>query len=622
MKVGNKLSIAVIVVALAMAFYHMTSTQVLLQSAIGHLNTHLGFCLFLLFLAAAAGSEGKIRRLWSLVLALLALLATGYVQVLWPELQMRAYFNTPTDLIIGVLLIILVLEATRREFGLILPVLAIIVVLYPFIGHILPEPLHCHSLGLTRTISNLSIGLAAGIYGRVLPVSANFIFLFVVFGGILRATGGTTFFLQLARLVAGKLQGGPGMMAVVSSAAVGSIIGSAAANVAVTGSFTIPLMKKVGYKPEQAAGIEAAASNGGQIMPPVMGLVAFGMAGLTGIPYINIIAMAVLPAILYFFCTGAYVYLRAGQLGIGKMSGEKVEVRELLLSAPSFLVPFTVIIILLVMGYSVMYVAFWAIISSIVVSLVRKKTRPSLGAFINGFAQGARAGAGIGATTACVGLMMATFTMSGLGVKLASGIDTWSGGYLLPALAIVWVMCILLGFGGPSLVAYIIVSIFAVPALLKMGVVFEIAHFFVMFIAVFAFITPPVAMVSLIAAKLAGATYIKSAIESTKVAAAGFLLPFMFIYCPILLLQPQEPLWEVIGVLACVTSLLALQIGFVGYYMRECRLGERILAIAAGAVLLAFLPLQSYVLFFIGVALFALLTLSQWRKSKGGMRYP
>lgn len=611
--VQRKAKIAVVAVALGMVLYHLVSSQVLLQSTIAHLNTHLGFCLFLVFLAGFAESKGRMGCILCLVLALLSLVATGYVQVLWPELQLRAYFNTTTDLIIGVLLIILALEATRRELGLILPLFAIIVVVYPFIGRLLPEPLHCICLGLPHLISKLSIALESGVYG-FLNISVSYIFLFIVFGGILRAMGATDFFLHIGRLVAGKLQGGPALMAVVSSGTVGSIIGSAAANIAITGSFTIPLMKKVGYKPEQAAGIEAAASNGGQIMPPIMGMVAFGMAGLTGIPYINIIAMAILPAILYFLCCFVYVYLRARQLDIGTMAGEKVKIRELLLSSPSFIIPFIVVIFLLTEGYTVMYVAFWAIISSIVVALIRKRNRPSLGAFIDGFAKGARTGAGIGASVAVAGLIAATFTMSGLGVKLSSGIEAWSGGHLLLGLMIVWVICVVLGFVGVALTGYIVVSIFAVPAMSHLGVPFEISHFFVMFIAVFAFITPPVAVVALIAARLAGATYIKSAIEATKVAIAGFLLPFMFIYCPILLLQPQQPLWEVVAVLACIVSLFALQVAFVGCYIRKCSLVERILASASAILLLVFLPLQSYLLFLAGIALFALLTLLQWKK--------
>jgi len=609
----NKAYILVVIIGSAMALYHLVSTQVILQAAKAHFNTHLGFCLLLLYLDIFTKTKDKFRRLWPLALALLSLIATGYVQIYWPELEDRAYFNTHLDLVIGVLLVVLVLEATRREFGLILPVITLLIVLYPFVGKSFPEPFRCQTLDLDQNISNLSIGLQNGIYGIVLPTSANFIFLFVLFGGVLQGLGGTKFFMLFARIVGDKMQGGPGMMSVISSSLVGSITGSAAANVAITGSFTIPLMKKVGYKAEHAAAIEAAASNGGQIMPPVMGIVAFGMAGITGIPYLTIIIMAVIPALLYFWAVGLYVYFRAGQLNIKAISEEGVDIKELLFSLPSFITPFIVILALFIKGYSVMYVAFWAIVSSVIVSFLRKD-RPSIGQIIQGFVRGARAGAGIGVSAACVGLIMATVTMSGLGVKLSSGIQAWSGGYLFPALIIIAAICVLMGFGGPSLTAYFIVSMFAAPALLKMGIGFEQAHFFVMFFAVFAFLTPPVALVALIASKLAEASYMKSAIEATKAAIGGFIIPIMFIYCPILLLQPQEPFGAVLGIIAAVICLLGLEVAFVGYYLVNCSVLERVFAGVGGISLLVFFIVKSQILFLVGVILCVLVTLSQWRK--------
>ena len=613
----NKAYLLVVIAGLAMALYHMTATQVILQAAKAHLNTHLGFCLLLVFLGsfAASKSENKFLRFWPLILAIVAFACALYVQILWPEIENRSYFNSPLDLVVGVILVLLVLEATRRDFGWIMPALTILVVLYPFVGKYFPEPFRCQALDWDQTISNLGIGLQNGIYGIVLPTSANYIFLFVLFGALLQALGGTKFFMLLAKMVAGRMQGGPGMMAVVSSSLVGSITGSAAANVAITGSFTIPLMKKVGYKAEHAAAIEAAASNGGQIMPPIMGIVAFGMAGITGIPYITIISMALIPALLYFWAAGLYVYFRAGQLNISGIDEkeEKIEIKELLYSMPAFVGPFIVILFLLIKGYSVMYVAFWAIICSIVISFL-KKDRPTLDQLIQGFVKGARAGAGIGASAACVGLIMATVTMSGLGVKLSSGIQDWSGGHLFPALIIIAVICVVMGCGGPSLTAYFIVSMFAVPALRKMGIGFEQAHFFTMFFAVFAFLTPPVAIVALIAAKLAGASYIKSAFEATKAAIGGFIIPFMFVYCPVMLMQPQDPLSAGVGLLSGILCMFVLEVAFVGYFMTNCSALERLTALAVAVCLMLFFILNSYLLFVIGIAGCGLVIFIQRRK--------
>jgi len=616
----DKVPLSVTVVGLAMACYHMVYTQVFLQATKPHLNTHLGFCLVLVVLDQLTKAKTKWSRIWLFFLILLSLLSVAYVQLNWQALEERAYFNTTFDLIIGVILIVLVLEATRRSFGLILPVLAIVVVLYPFIGKSLPEPFRCTAYSLDQTISNLSIGLANGIYGIVLPTSANYIFLFVLFGALLQSLGGSRFFMLLARALAGRMQGGPGMMAVMSSALVGSITGSAAANVAITGSFTIPLMKKVGYKPEHAAAIEAAASNGGQIMPPVMGIVAFGMAGLTGIPYLKIITMAVIPALLYFWAAGLYVRFRSAQLRIGALSdGEEVDLKQLLITLPSFVTPFVIILILLIKGYSVMYVAFWAIMSTIAVSFIQRD-RPSLRDIVEGFVNGARAGAGIGASAACVGLIMATFTMSGLGVKISIGIQSWSGGSFFLALLIIAGLCVLMGCGGPSLTAYFIVSIFGVPALTKMGMAFEQAHFFTMFFAVFAFLTPPVAVVALIAAKLAEADYIKAAIEATKVAIGGFLIPFMFAYAPVLLFQQQELSSAVMAIVASISCLLAFEISFVGYFSSKCDFFERFIALMSGISLFCFFILNKQLLFITGLSLLAFVILIQIHKKKGLIR--
>ena len=600
-------------VALAMVIYHMVYTQVLLQGSVEHYNTHLGFALLLVFLTSIESSKRKGWRIFAATLALLSLAATVYIQIFLEDLQLRVWFGTTTDIIIGAILILLVLEAARQAIGWFIPILTIAVVLYPFFGSHLPEPFHTTSYGFTRTISNLSISLNNGVFGPVLPTSANYVFLFIVFGGVLQATGATKFFLELGKLAGRRFRGGPGLTAVVGSAAVGSVTGNTAANIAITGSFSIPLMKKVGYTSEQAGAIEAAASTGGQIMPPIMGIVAFGMAAITGIPYLNIIAMAIIPAILYFFCVGLYVQLRAQKLRLETVD-EEVDIKQLLSSAPLFFVPLAVIIALLVKGYTVWYVAYWAIITVVLVSLIRKQTRPRISEYIDGFVQGAKIGARVAAICCCVGLIMATLTMSGLGVKLSSGIEAWSGGHLLWSLMIVGAICVVMGLGGASFTAYVIASIFAVPALMKMGVGFEQAHFFTMFVTVFAYLTPPIAIAALIAAQMAGASYMKTAVEAVKIAIAGFLIPFMFVYCPVLILQQQEAAAAATGVIASICTLVACQVAFVGYYLVDCRPWERGLIIIAAGLLLAFLPVDNYALFIAGMVLFFLITLWQLRR--------
>src|SRR4030043_218939 len=219
----GKISVAVIIVGLAMAIYHMLYTQVYLQDNVVHLNTHLGFCLLLVFLDLFAKSKKRFQSIWLFVMVLLTLFAQGYVQLFWRELQHNAYFNTTLELVIGVIIIFLVLEATRRDFGLFLPLLSLGIVLYPFIGQHLPEPFRCTAYPVDQTISNLSIGLTNGIYGIVLPTSANYIFLFVLFGGVLQALGGTKFFVLAAKMIVRNVQGGPGLVAVIWSSIIGDL---------------------------------------------------------------------------------------------------------------------------------------------------------------------------------------------------------------------------------------------------------------------------------------------------------------------------------------------------------------------------------------------------------------
>ena len=616
MKNRKWIDIAIGFVALAMIIYHMFYTQMLIQAPTRHVVSHVGFAFLLVFLNTIKKEENKKIIYMSIVFTFLSFAANLYVHIFADDLELAGWALSNLDVIVGLVIIIMVLEATRQTFGLMMPLLTIAVIFYPFIGQHLSGPFNTIGLPIVQVVSNLSVGLTGGgIYGPAMTISANYIFLFIIFGSILQAVGATKFFMQLGRLVGSKVKGGPGLMAVVSSSAVGSITGSTAANIAITGAFTIPLMKKVGYKSEQAAAIEAAASNGGQVMPPVMGIVAFGMAGLTGIPYLKIISMALIPAILYFLSTGLYVYFWAAKLDLGKTE-EKVDIKELLLTAPMFFTPILVIIFLLTKGYTIMNVAFWSILSTIAVSMIRKETRPSFSDIIDGLIKGAGAGAGIAVMCGAIGMLLDILTMSGIGVKLSAGIETWSAGHLPFGLLIVASICILMGMGGTSLSAYIIVSVFAVPALMKIGIGLEQAHFFVVFVTIFAFVTPPVAIGALIASKLASASYVKTAVESTKVAAAGFLLPYMFIFVPVLLLQPQEPLRAVVGIIACIVILLVIQIGFVGFFRARCSVVERVSAFISALCLFIYVFTQDYKLFAVGIVIFILLAIVQILKPR------
>jgi TRAP transporter 4TM/12TM fusion protein len=618
-KSGKVLDIAVMVTGLAMALYHMVYSLYLVQDSIPHLNTHLGFSLVLVFLMKGKKDKRPLPliALW----VILTLICILYVHVLYDDLDLRAMFNTPLDLAIGIVLIIVSLEATRQVFGIVLPVLALVAMAYAFAGHLLPEPFHTMYMSWDQIIARLSIGLT-GIYGNILAVSANFIFLFMVFAALTQTTGAIEFFVQVGKLVGKKFRSGPAMAAVVTSGLVGSISGQAGANVTVTGSFTIPMMKKMGYTPEQAAAIEAAASTGGPITPPVMGVAAFLMVGITGIPYHKIIGVAILPALLYFFAAGLYVHLQAAKMDISSKP-EEIDMKELLLRAPLFFVPFLLIIALFIRAYSPMYVGFWAVISVIVLGSLRKETRPSMSKLADGIVNGAVMGAGIAGTCACIGIILAVIVFTGLGVKLPVAIETFFAGNKFMLLLTTGIISAILGMGMPASASYVVVAIVISPTLIKLGLSTLAAHFFAFFFANFSFITPPVALAPLFSSQLAKASYIKTSFETMKVGIGGFVLPFMIALFPLLMWEAAAPVFIVAGLISCFLTLIVFQVGFVGYFLTDLHIMERAVFILCGLGFMGYFYTQNLIIFSSSIILIILALFFHFikgRRTKSSLR--
>jgi TRAP transporter 4TM/12TM fusion protein len=604
------IDMAIATVGVAMAMFHLISAQHLILGGFEFQNAHLGFALLLILLAGFK-NRGRKGRLLTIAFLILSVACITYVGLLFEDLEIRAGFNTSLDLVVGVIILILVLEATRQSFGWILPAIAIIFIAYAFLGDYVPGALRGVGLAPSKVISYLSIGLS-GVYGEILSISASYIFLFVFFGAIMQVSGATGFFEQVGKIAGRRLRSGAAISSVVTSSMVGTITGSVGANIATTGSFTIPLMKRVGYKPEQAGAIEAAASSGGQIMPPIMGAAAFAMVGVTGIPYLRIAVAAIIPALLYFLVVGLYTHFQAGRMGIsGRMIGE-VDYKELLLRAPLFVIPLFAIVYCLMVGKTLMYSAFSGIMSVILLSLIREKTRVSLATWVRGFTSGALAGAEIAASCACMGLIVQTLTLTGLGMKLPALVETLSGGNVAIALSMVALISIILGCGVSTLAVYILVAMVSAPVLLKMGISMLPAHFFVFFYACFSMVTPPIGMGSIIASKLAKAKYVPTAIEAVKASVAGFILPVLIIWNPVLLLEPTpSPLRAVLGIIACLALLVSIQVLIVNYYIIAIKLWERTLS---GISLLAFLGYfvtENYIFFIVGLALFIFIGVRQ-----------
>lgn len=595
-----------------MVVYHLIYTRTLITGPIEHQNIHLVFALFLVFLR----SLQKNTKSWPLILLLilLSLVTTGYVHYFYNDLESRMGLPTRIDIIIGIILLFVSFEATRRVFGIVLPIIGLIFMTYVFLGHWLPDPFWHFPISIDLAIASYNVGFS-GMYGMALGMSANYMFLFIIFGAFLKASGATQFFIQLSTLAGRRFIGGAGMTAVISSSLVGMVTGQGSSNVAITGPFTIPLMKRVGYRSEQAAAIETVASIGGNIMPPVMGIAAFLMAEWTGVPYIEICAMAIMPAVLYYLCIALFVQLNAAKLQVARMSAQ-VDYRMMAKSAHLFLIPLTVLVVLLIKGYSLMFVSFIIPLLLFLLSLLMKETRGSLKKWVQACVDGAVTGASIGVATSVIGVVIASIDLTGIGILFPALVEQLSGGSLLVALLMVAGVTIILGCGLPPFASYLTVAMLCAPVLTNLGVPLIPTHFFLYFFATFALMTPPVAIAVLVAAPIAGASYIKASIESVKGGIIAWLLPFLVIWIPGLLLQPQEPLDMVTKIVACLMAVFFLQVSLAGYYLSALVPIERGVSGLSALSLVAFIATGSYMALVLGVTLAVFLTFWQIRKRR------
>ncbi|UCG64558.1 MAG: TRAP transporter fused permease subunit [Deltaproteobacteria bacterium] len=606
------LDIIVAALALSMVVYHVASAYYLIVDPIRHLNIHFGFCLLLVFLVALKKAKG----LWPLLLLfiLASIVVVVYVHFNCYEMQYRGGFSTTADVIIGTIAIIVAAESTRRAFGTVFVILTGLSFVYLLTGSHLPGIFVTSQFSYYQVISRVCASME-GLYGEILGISANYIFLFILFGSVLQTSGATRFFMQIGRIFSRGLAGGGALAAVVTSCLMGMVTGSIGANVATTGSFTIPLMKRMGYKPEQAGAIEAAASTGGQIMPPVMGAAAFLISGFLGISYLKVMLVALVPALLYFFCVGLYVQLQAAKMGLTSPR-EQVSIRELLLSSPLFIVPLTLLIVLLAQGHSLAYSMSPALGSVIILPLIRKETRPSLREWVHGFTEGAIRGAGIGVSCALIGVLVGALEMGGLVVKLPAAIQWLSHGYLWVGIGYTAIIAIILGLGMPTTAVYILTAVLAGPGLIRMGLPPLTAHLFAFYFGVMGSLTPPVAIAALVASQMAGTTYLRCAVECAKVGIGGFIVPFFFVSVPILLLQYQEPIGAVVGIIACIVTIVTLQAGITGYYLLSLSSAERATFFVAALTLLASVITSDHSIFAAGMSIFALAVIWQWRKRR------
>jgi len=610
---GAQKAIAIVLpaVAIAMAIYQLLYTQMLIQSPEAHLITHLGFAFIVVFLSRMLREKDKKR--WALVFALLflSLVVTCYLMIELNEiLEYRTSIPAPSDLIIGTIVIIVLLVGNWLLFGRTFTIVSLVAIVFLIFGRYLPPPFTVPAISYQRLLMWMSVelGTGKGVYGDILNMSAIYLFLFIFFGGALYAFGGTRFIIGLGRWVGSKLRSGPAMVALFGSSLLGTITGSTVANITITGSYTIPMMKRSGYSPEQAGAIETVSSNGGQITPPIMGATAFLMAGFANIPYIQIVVAAIVPALLKFTCVFFYITLTAQKMKI-RAHVEPVKGRELLLDSPLFFLPLAVLVYLLVKGFTLPYVGFWSIVTLVGVGLItsalRKEVRLGFGETLNKVVDGVRGASEIAMICGLLGVVVSAIVSSGLAIKLPLAIEDLSHGNLPIALFIAMMCSMLLGIGVPTPAAYMLVAVGAVPCLLSMGVPILAAHLFCFVSAITSHITPPIAIGALVASRIAGADYWKTAWESVKAAFAKYLLPFFFVYAPVVLLRPDAgfmpTLLQLVAILAVIFSL---QIAVSNYCFTNLKVDETIAFIIASAFSLAAVFTKDALLFSIGLVLF------------------
>lgn len=564
-------------------------------------SIHLGFALSLIFLLFPArkrhGARAKIA-FYDYILALLAIGVGLYWPIMYDDLVFRLGRVTEMDLVVGILAVILTLEATRRAVGLPITIIASVFLSYMFFGPYFPGFLRHRGQDLDAVIQ-LMFYTTDGILGTPISVSATFIFVFLLFGAFLVKTGVGMYFNDLAVSLAGHLVGGPAKVAIFSSALQGTISGSSVANVVTSGSYTIPMMKKLGYKKEFAGAVEAAASTGGQIMPPIMGAAAFLMVEfIGGITYWEIAKAAAIPAVLYFSGVWIMTHFEAKRVGLKGLTKEEMPDRKEVLKKIYLLLPIVAIIFFLLVGIPTMHAALYGILLTIIVSAFNKETRMSFNDMIHALVDGARTALAVAAATAAAGIIVGVVVKTGLGLSLANGLVSASGGNILLTLFFTMLAAIVLGMGSPTTANYVITSTIAAPAIITLLMIDEpfgaavpivvalSAHLFVFYFGIIADITPPVALAAFAASGISGGEPIKTGFIAAKLAAAAFIIPYMFVLSPSLLMI-DTTLPELAWVLTTAfTGMIAIGAGLIGFWYRKLNWFERIISFVTGLALI------------------------------------
>ena len=596
-------------IAVAMSLYHMYVAAFGPPDAVVFRGIHLMFALTLVFLLYPTRPG---RAAWRALDA--ALLALGFGFVLHILVNYDYFINriiyidplTGSDRFFAVAAVVIVLEATRRVIGWALPLTAVAFLVYAAgFTHVTPDVL----------LEQLYLS-TEGIFGSTLGVSASYVMLFVLFGAFMEKSGAGQLFMDFAMSITGHTAGGPGKVSVVSSSLFGTISGSAVANVMVDGPITIPLMKRTGFRPPFAAAVEAVASTGGQIMPPVMGAAAFVMAEFLAVPYAQVALWAAIPAVLYYVAVFFAVHFEAKRYGLaGVPKSELPKFRHVMQARGHLFIPALIVLFGLMLGYSAPLCALAGALSCLPVALLRAITREGIGwrSAVDALIDGARNTLAVAMACACAGIVIGCVTITGLGIVFTQGVVALAQSSLILALVLTALAGIVLGMGMPTTPSYIVMVSLLVPALIKLGAATPAAHMFAFYFAILSAITPPVALAVFAAAGLARTNMWLAGWESMRVAAPAYIVPFMFVYEPSLMMMGDWPT-IVTSTVSATIGVMCLAAGLIGYLSRPCSLWERAVLVVAALLLIK----PGYVSDAIGIALLAAMFVVQRMRAVRG----
>jgi len=597
--------------AVAVALFHIWVNTFGFLSETWRNSLHMGLLGALAFLMYPIAKQGsvKINLILDLFLSILILGVSVYLILAEQALYDRNEVLILPDLIFAGLAIFLVLELTRRTAGIIIPIIATLALTYIlFWGQYIDGLFYFRGLSLPRVLYRMYF-TDEGLFGSAASISSTSIFMFILFASFLLKSGGSEFIINLSRAIAGKFPGGSGLVAVFASSLMGTISGSAVANTVSTGSITIPMMKKAGFKAKFAAGVETAASVGGQIMPPIMGAGAFIMAQLTALPYTKIVEVAILPAILYFANIGFYVYQEAKQKKLqveDSLGGDRLA--TIIREGIHFLVPIAFLIGMLIAGYTPTYAAGYSIIIVVISSWFSKEHKMNLKDILDALALGTKNAVSTGILLVAAGIIIGSIAMTGAGVTFSQMLGTYAGGNLFFALILIAIASLLLGMGLPVTAAYIMLAILAAPALENMGISLLSAHLIIFWLSQDSNITPPVCLAAYAAAGIAKTKPMETAIEAWKIAKGLYIIPLLFAYTALI----DGNIWQQLDVFIFgLFGFYILTSVFTGYLFRAIALREKIPLLALSCLL--FFP--DFRLHLIGFAIGVFIYIYQTRKT-------